>query len=205
MDPESAPSRRDALADRMLDYLLAPGGEDASFRALAAAAGVSRPTLVHHFGDHAGALKAAVARAGVRGAFFERIARTWPGAPEEALTQLLTWFALGWRGESLGRLHRLGLIAGLQHTPVGAAYIGEVLEPSLAIFEDRLARWTIEGALVVPDPRAAALQLVAPVYVALLHQHELGGAGCRPLDVPAFIGAHVGWFVAAYAPKPAQA
>ncbi len=46
--------------------------------------------------------------------------------------------------------------------------------------------------------RAAALAFLSPVIVALLHQHDLSGARCRPLDIPALLERHVERFVEAY-------
>ena len=41
---------------------------------------------------------------------------------------------------------------------------------------------------------AAALALVGPVVLALLHQVDLLGSACRPLDIDAFIEVHIqGW------------
>jgi hypothetical protein len=39
------------------------------------------------------------------------------------------------------------------------------------------------GEMRLADPRQAALSLLTLLLVAQLHQGELSGAGCRPLDM----------------------
>lgn len=46
--------------------------------------------------------------------------------------------------------------------------------------------------------RVAALAYLSPLLVALLHQHDLAGVTCRPLDLEAFLAAHTSRFVRAY-------
>ena len=48
------------------------------------------------------------------------------------------------------------------------------------------------------DLRYAALAFVAPLLLALLHQVELSGRTCRPLDLEGFLDAHVEGFVAGW-------
>ena len=103
--------RRGELAARILDHLLSSGRPDTSFRGLAAAAGVTRPTLVHYFTDHSGAVQAAVELAGERGKIWTRLVAEGPdGPPQQLLPMTLKWLVMGW-SEGLGRLHHLGLWA----------------------------------------------------------------------------------------------
>jgi AcrR family transcriptional regulator len=200
--PVAAPGpagRPAELAARVLDHLLTPEGGQSSFRALAAAAEVSRPTLAHHFGDHQGALAAAIAVAGERGRRWTRLVAELDGAPEDVLGSLLRALVAAWRHESLGRLHRIGIREGLGHEGLGLSYVQHVLEPTLAAFERRLAAFDAAGALRVPEPRSASLRLLSPVLLALLHQVDLGGGQCRPLDLDALLDDHLARFLRDYA------
>ena len=193
--------RKNQLAERILDYLLDEPNPDPSFRALAAAAGVTRPTLVHHFGDHLGTLQAAIMFAGTRARFFHEVATRIDGTAPTVLRTLMGWLVVGWR-DRLGRLHHIGLLNGLAQPDLGHAYIDAVLEPTLELFAAVLDRLQNEGELAVKDRRTASLQLLSPLLVALLHQDQLHGQERWPLDVPQFLEHHVETFVRAYAPTP---
>ena len=81
---------------------------------------------------------------------------------------------------------------------IGPSYVDHLLEPLLQAVEARLEQHQQWGELGDHDLRFAALSLVSPVVLALLHQDGLGGQGCRPLDVEAFVVAQVNGFVRAY-------
>ena len=91
----------------------------------------------------------------------------------------------------------------MRDATLGPAYINEILEPTLKAVEARLARHRAEGELRSCDLRHAALALIAPPLLALLHQGELFGSLCRPLDINAFLKDHLDGFLRAYsAPRP---
>lgn len=104
----------------------------------------------------------------------------------------------GWR-DGLGAIHRLGMTYGLSTPDFGPTYLTSVLEPTLRTAEARLARHVADGRLPPLDLRAAALSLVAPVVMSLLHQDTFGGTVTRPLDVEAFVVLHAGWCAHAFA------
>ncbi|MDP3505037.1 MAG: TetR/AcrR family transcriptional regulator C-terminal domain-containing protein [Myxococcales bacterium] len=123
----------------------------------------------------------------------------------ESLIGVLGYILSGLTDSGLAELHVLGLRSGLKHPALGPAYLTEVLEPSLVALETRLQRHAARGELRGENTRVAALQLVSPVLLAVLHQRELGGTTCRPLDLPAFLEPHVDAFLRAWsARKPAS-
>jgi len=193
--------QRDELLARLRPRLLAPAGVSASFRELAAAADVSPATLRHYFGDRAGVLRAMLAALGKDGLpYLAEVAIAPPGPVDKTLRALLSRVLVGWRF-GVGAIHALGLTAGLGDGVVGPAYVQEILEPTLQATEARLARHAADGALVIRDVRVAALELLSPVLLALLHQDGLGGARCRPLDMDAFLDEHLRTFLRAHAPE----
>ena len=74
----------------------------------------------------------------------------------------------------------------------------DVLEPTLQALEKRLQASIEHGLIIECDTRHAALALVSPLLLALLHQHDLGGTRCRPLSVPNLIDEQVNMFARAY-------
>lgn len=180
------------LAARLAERLLASGGPEASLRELAAAADVSVPTLRHYFEDRSGAIAAALASIGAAGAPW--MAHTRDPGPGDARASLQAWgqlFVVGWRQAGVGRMQQAGLAAGLGESALGPAYLEALLEPVQQALEGRVEALQARGDLREGPPRLAALQLLAPMVLALLHQDALGGSRCRPLDVDPFVPAHI--------------
>jgi AcrR family transcriptional regulator len=191
---------RRAISERTAGFFFSGASEVPSFRELAKIAGVTPTTLRHYCPTRDQLLVAALEVAHESGK--DEIARA-AGAGEElpplgaSMTGYLNHFVFGFHA-GVGHLLSFGLSAGLGNASVGPAFVGEVLEPTLVALEERLAVHGARGELVACDTRLAALSLVSPVLVALLHQFPLGGATCRPLDVQDVIAEQVKRFVRAY-------
>ena len=76
---------------------------------------------------------------------------------------------------------------------------------SVLLHGARLAGLVAQRAIVECDTRHAALMLLSPLLLALLHQNDLGGTRCRPLSLPALIDEHVRVFARAYRVSPPAA
>lgn len=185
-------AKRDALVQRARDRLMEPRGAEASFRDLARATGVGTPTLRHYFGDRDGIVTAVLERSASEGARYVAMVAAPPTAPlADSLRFLLGMVVRGHRA-GVGAVHALGLTAGLAHEGLGPKYLDLVLEPTLQAFEAHLGHFAAAGALRAgANLRVAALTLVAPILLAGLHQQELGGTRCRPLDLDALIAPHL--------------
>lgn len=195
---------RERLARLLLERLRRQDGPQTSFRKLATACGVSPPTLRHYFGDREGAIIAAMQLARDDGAsYLKIIADDDLGNLREALTTLLRNFVLGWERFQLGDIARFGLEAGLGARPIGEAFLGELWEPVLDAFARRLNVHIKRGELRCCDPRHAALSLLGPVFMALIHQRELGGEEVAELEVYALLEMHLDGFLRAFACGPA--
>ena len=190
---------RERLLARVRKRLVEGGGATASFRELAEAAQVSVPTLRHYFATREDLLAEALAAMHRDGLpYLQATAAGELGPLEASLRWLLRALALGWR-RGVGRIHAFGLIAGMNHAQLGPAYLNEILEPTLQATEARLARHVARGDLPRCDLRLAALELLGPLVLALLHQGPLGGTRCRPLNVNALVEEHLQRFLRAYA------
>lgn len=193
---------RKRLVAAVSPRLMAPEGAQASFRELAATAGVSVATLRHYFGTREALLAEVLAAMHQSGLPYLHAAATEPHGPlRESLRWLLDQVVEGWE-YGVGAMHAYGLTAGLGNTELGPAYVRELLEPTLQAAEARLARHVAEGELRRCDVRHAALALLSPVVLGLLHQKQLLGAQCRPLELSRFLEDHLEGFLRAYAAEP---
>lgn len=163
---------------------------------------MGRPRGSHNAGyaETRAQLARAVLEEARRGArpFLEAAADDDHGPVAPSLRWLLESLWAAWTRFRVGEIHTLGVAAGLRDEVLGPAYVDEVLEPTLQAAEARLARHVAGGELGPCDARHAALELVAPVVLALLHQECLFGARCRPLDVGAFLDDHLARFLRAH-------
>ena len=187
--------KREQLALSLSTALLDDAGMPASLAALAGAAGVSVPTLKHYFGDHDGAVRASLAAAERAGAeHLERARRPGHLKLARSMRIFASDFVEGWR-VGVGALVAGALTHGIGRTTRGIAAVEHVLEPTLQALEARLAVHAERGELREgTDLRVAALALVSPLVLAMLHQEQLSGAQCRPLELPTFLEALVtGW------------
>jgi AcrR family transcriptional regulator len=183
---------RDALAARMADRVAVRSGHGAPTLAeLAAAARVSPPTLRHYFGDLDGALAAALEATG-RGADRHLAAAADPGSTDvtSSVHDLVRLTVRSWREHGVGAVMAAGMSLGLSHPALGPVHLTEQLDPVIDAAARRLGVHIGRGELPAMDTRIAALGLLAPVLVALLHQEHLGGRGASPLDVDAFADRH---------------
>ncbi|NJO12111.1 MAG: hypothetical protein HC872_00060 [Gammaproteobacteria bacterium] len=116
------------------------------------------------------------------------------------MRSFLQEIATGWH-RGVGAVHAVGLTEGLKSDKAGLSYLLDVLEPTLQALEARLQVHIDRGEMRAADTRHAALWLLSPVLLALLHQHELGGTRCRPLDVEALLQEHALVFASVYRPQ----
>lgn len=191
--------KRSALLASLLAALLA-ATEPPSMRALARAAGVTVPTLRHYFGGREAVLAAVFAHCRADGAGPLRLAATPDGPARRSVEALLRHAAAGLAYGGVGRLNELGLREGLSDPAAAAAFRTDVLDPTLDAFAARLTAHAEAGELDLPDPRAAAVQLLGPLLLHFLHQTSLGGADDRPLDADGLIADLAAAFVRGHRP-----
>ena len=168
-----------------------------SLRELAVAAEVSVPTLRHYFGNREGVVAAVLADAHARGAPFLALAARPDGPLPHSLRIGLTQIVQG-HLFAVGGFHAIGLTEGLLHRTIGPHYLQTILEPALQAFELRLQAHIDLGDLKPVNVRHAALGLVAPVVLFMLHQGELGGHRVRPGGPAELVDYLVDAFVAAF-------
>ena len=180
-----------------------------SFREMAGAAGVSVPTLRHYFTDREGVVQAYLVWQGGESARYRPLVATTEDPFEYSIRKVLRGSAFGLKDMGRIRTHVVGLTEGLHNERVGPSYLQATLEPLLASVEQRLTLHVARGEMRPVDLRHAAITLVAPLLLAILHQRELGGTSVRQMDFDRFIEDHAAAFVRAYtaetpAPTPSR-
>jgi AcrR family transcriptional regulator len=169
-------------------------------RDLARAIDVSTPTLRHYFVTREALIEAVLAKEHASALPYLHHIATGPLPPlRESISEVMGYILSGLIDSGVQELHVLGLRAGLKSPALGPAYLTQVLEPSLTALETRLQRHASRGEVRCENSRVAALQLLSPVLLAVLHQRQLGGDQCRPLGLSAFVESHVEAFVRAWA------
>lgn len=169
-----------------------------SLRGMARAAGVTLLTLKHYFGPRDAILTAVFGAIRADGApHLKQAAVAKLGDVEASLEELLDGIVTGWTA-GLDVVYVLGLAVGVG----GPAFLEQIVEPTLQAVETRIGRHMSAGELERANVRVAALQLVAPLLLALIHQDALSGRKSRPLEVGSFVREHVRRFLRAYAVSP---
>jgi AcrR family transcriptional regulator len=197
--PKGTPSalheeRRAALLAAIRERLVQQNQPPASLRELAAAAGVTVPTLRHYFGKRDDLVAALLADLGRQGeAHVARVAVA--DLPfRDSIADYVAYVRLGFRF-GLSEIHTLGLREGLRQDRLGPAYLNAILEPTIQSLETKLRLHQVKGDMRASDVRVAALQLLSPLILVFLHQNELCGDRVRPLDIDSFCADHVDNFV----------
>jgi AcrR family transcriptional regulator len=170
-----------------------------SFREMAGAAGVSVPTLRHYFKNREGVLQAYLVWQGAEAARYRPLVATTEDPFERSIRRLLHGSAFGLKDMGRIRTHVVGLTEGLHNASVGPSYLQATLEPLLASVEQRLTLHVARGEMRAVDLRHAAISLLAPLLLAILHQRELGGTSVRQMDLDRFLEDHAAAFIRAYA------
>ncbi len=195
--------RRRELAKSFLSAVVSHHGPP-SLHELARVSDTSIPTIKHYFGDRAGAVAAALRSVQADAApHLARVADPGRLGLGRSLHVAASDLVTAWVRFGVGAVFSAGMAAGLGEPSTGPAYLDGVLEPTVRAFEARLGVHASRGELDArPDDsaslRAAALAFVSPLLVALLHQEQLSGRACRPLDLRAFVDTHVRRFVRAW-------
>ena len=195
--------RRAELIARLRGRLSKRGAALASWRELAAAAGVSLSTMSHYFGRRDDVVRAVLEDDFRRGseplATMAKPTGPFAASIADAVAHLATGLRYG-----VGAMVSIGLTEGLRHADLGPAFLTLSLEPTLAAVEARLAAHIAAGEMRDVDPRGPAIALVSPILIAFLHQQELGGCELRPLDLDALCQEHAAAFARAWGRDPSE-
>jgi AcrR family transcriptional regulator len=178
--------RKEELLGELAAIAVAERSAPVSLRQFAIKAGVSEPTLRHYFSDRQGVVIAIIG-------FFADGARGWlarsaepAGSVEEAVRGYADLALEGADTDMFAHAHAFALVESIHDPVVARAYLDLIVEPSLKAIERRLAP-DLDPEGTHPDRvRHGAINLYAPILIAVVHQRLLRGAEARPLDMGAF-------------------
>ena len=179
-----------------------------SFRQLADAAGVSVPTLRYYFGARP-AVIAAILESYLREGLdrLERVSQPagdFPASMREYAFSLLAGMRAP-REVRLGDVFAVAIAEGLLDPAIGPAALRFIIDPSVEVLQRRLSHHIARGEMMEADTRSAALMLVSPALLAILHQDHMGGSQCSPVDLETALGEIAAAFVRAYRAEDAVA
>jgi AcrR family transcriptional regulator len=193
--------KRGKLASSLAHVILAAQGRHLSLKELAESVKVDPGTLRHYFTDRLGVVHAAFESLLPMGEMQKARAAQLAELPaRKGLHTLLERIVAAWP-QMLGGMHAAGFVEGMSNGELGQAYVATMLEPTLDAVEKLLVAYHARDELQIPDARIAALALMAPVFLALFHQHQLSGRKCRPLDLTVFLEGHLDGFFRGHAPR----
>lgn len=193
-------ARRVELLARMSARFMRRDLERPSLRQLAAAAEVTVPTLRHYFGSRAEVVAALLEDFRRRGAARLQVAAQPAGGFPESVEEFTSSFLRGLRSghARLGDMFAVSLAEGLLDPEVSPLSLQHIIDPTIDSLEARLRRHQAKGEMRAADPRAAALVLISPLLMAVLHQDQMGGSQSYPLDLESYGREVAAAFVRAY-------
>jgi hypothetical protein len=98
----------------------------------------------------------------------------------------------------LGDVFAISIAEGLLDRDIGPAALRFIVDPAVDTLQRRLRVHIERGEMRRADTRAAALMLISPLLLAILHQDHMGGADCNPANLPAVITEVCDAFIRAY-------
>jgi AcrR family transcriptional regulator len=200
--------KRRELLTRMLPRFSRLDVERPSLRQLAAAAEVTAPTLQHYFGDRTGVIAALLEEYHRRGQALLDAAARARGPFAASMREYARSFVVGLQNGAAvrgGDVLAASLCEGFADPRISPLALEHVLDPAVDALAARLEEHAEHGEMVSADTRAAALMLLSPLLLAVLHQDQLQGRHGRRIELAALADEVSGAFVRAYAARPGEA
>lgn len=197
--------RRELLA-RMLPRFARLDLERPSLRQLAAAADVTAPTLQHYFRDRTGVVAALLEEYRRWGEGRLGLVSRADGPFAESVRAFAHGFVFGLQAQAsvrLGDILAASLCEGLADPSVSPLALAHIIDPAVDALHARLAAHAENGEMVAADLRAAALMLISPLLIGVLHQDQMGGRNSRRIELGALADQVSAAFVRAFAAAPA--
>ena len=99
----------------------------------------------------------------------------------------------------LGDVIAASLCEGLADPQISPLALAHIIDPALDTLVARLDEHAARGEMIETDRRAAALVLLSPLLLAVLHQDQMKGRASRHIELSGLAEAVSSAFVRAYA------
>jgi AcrR family transcriptional regulator len=195
-------TKRRELLDRMLPRFARLDLERPSLRQLATAAEVTAPTLQHYFGDRTGVVAAMLEEYRSRGATRLGIVAKANGPFAESMREFALSLVFGMQAKGavrLGDVMAASLCEGLADPHISPLALDHIIDPAVDALVVRLEEHAARGEIIEADLRAAALMLLSPLLLAVLHQDQMNGCESRHIELTGLAEQVSAAFVRAYA------
>jgi AcrR family transcriptional regulator len=176
--------------------------ERPSLRQLAAAAEVTAPTLQHYFGDRTGVIAALLEEYSRRGEGQLGAVASANSPFATSVREFAHGFVCGLQAGSqvrLGDVLAASLCEGLADPRVSPLTLNHLIDPAVDALVARLDQHVARGEMSGGDTRAAALMLLSPLLLAVLHQDQMNGRESRLIELTPLADEVSAAFVRAYA------
>jgi AcrR family transcriptional regulator len=186
----------------MLPRFARLGLERPSLRQLAVAAAVTAPTLQHYFGDRTGVVAALLEEYRRRGAARLDGVSKANGAFAASMREFAHGFVIAMQAGSAvrqGDVMAASLCEGLADSDISLLALTHVVDPAVDALVVRLDAHAARGEMLETDLRAAALMLLSPLLLAVLHQDQMNGRDIRHIELSELAEVVSAAFVRAYA------
>jgi AcrR family transcriptional regulator len=197
--------KRRELLDRMLPRFARLDRERPSLRQLAVAAEVTAPTLQHYFGDRTGVVAALLEEYRRCGATRLSAVSKANGAFAASMREFAHGFVVGLQAGSAvrqGDVMAASLCEGLADPDISPLALVHIVDPAVDALVVRLEQHAARGEMLETDLRAAALMLLSPLLLAVLHQDQMNGRDMRHIELGDLAEEVSAAFVRAYAAPP---
>lgn len=169
-----------------------------SFRNVSELLSVTPPTLQHYFEDRKGLMTALIQYIEQKGEGYLEKVKLPEGKGKESIFKLLQFITSGFEDGPVGTIHQFGLAHGMGEKELGPTYLTHLFEPLLSAVEKRIEIHQKNQEIIECEPRVAALFLLSPLFLVLLHQKKLGGHKVRPLNLENYLKEHTDIFWKAF-------
>ena len=195
--------KKQALTDKLLNYVLSDGVDRPSFRQLAIAAETSEPTLRHYFKDRTGLIVHLLNYINKRSEPMREALRQPQDNLDDAVKGYFAQMKALTKSDAYVRVHAFGIREAMADEEIQKFYLQKFLSSGIDSVAERLVR-SKGGPSSYDEARHAAILIVSASLLRVVHQEVLRGKVHKPLDSDAYFERVSGWLLDGLRPRSAD-